>query len=58
VEVVRVGPGEGDSDGGCERVDVGASENEGEGTGCHVVHTTVVHEGDVHLGLDVVEPPK
>jgi hypothetical protein len=53
VEVAHVSPGEGDSDGGCVHVDVGASEGEGEGTGCHGgVHTSVVHEGDVHLDQD------
>jgi hypothetical protein len=53
VKAVHVNPGEGESDGGCVRADVGASENEGEGTDCHVlVHTTAVQEGDVHLGQE------
>jgi len=53
VKVVHVNPGEGESDGGCVRADVGASEEEDEGTDCHVcVHTTAVHGGDVHLGQD------
>jgi hypothetical protein len=59
VKVVHVNPGEGESDGGCVRADVGVSENEGEGTDCYVyVHTTAAHGGDAHLGHARDQIPK